>query len=202
MNKNVYERMAKLILKYYVNKNCETLQVKDCPDLQSVDLDLGVEVTRGISSDIGYMQSIVDNGILNDGLTEDEIGKLKTIGKFIEGRRTSDERQHGAIMPFHGDLQVSIIIIQNRIFEKSTKLVGNHYKKFKENYLFIYVESPIIDVDDVSDIIFGIKSLIAYEKVYFFLQNKELVEYVKKTNDLRSIKNQTQYGEVLKEFNS
>lgn len=173
MNKQQYELLAKLILKYYVSNDFDKLVLSDRPDLQSCDIDFGIEVTRGINSDQGHDADIFDKSHKNEGLSLKEISKLEKHGKVVKKVLNDKSLFHVGYFAGYGDIDVSYKDIDNAIDSKCKKY--EEYKKFKNNGIFIFIESPLIDSEDIKKYIYFNHPYINY--LFFFIHgdNQKLV---------------------------
>lgn len=193
MTKREYELLAMMILKSYIGNPYNNLALCDKPDLQADENSIGMEVTRGISSSIGHMQSIIDRGISQDGLLRCDIEKLNGLGIVHEGRMTGDGRKHVSIMPNDSDLYKSILIIIQSIIEKNNKLISGDYKRFNIEGLFIYIENPIIELGNCDVIVQNVSNRIEFGRLFFFTMAKELIEYNLENKEVKNIKDEGKY---------
>lgn len=202
LSKDDYELLAKLILTHYVSDTFNQLELKDRPDLQSDNLSIGIEVTRGISQQQGHVQSILIEGINNDGLTRDEIETLTGYGRVLKGRKTSDDKIHIVISPIYADLEKSIKDIEIAVKYKIEKF--EEYDEFSKKGIFVYSESPIIREEEIYLIFDSFdKRNYPLEYLFVFVHGDDRTLYFKNFihDKYYKIEDSGEYDKVIHDYN-
>jgi len=148
------------------------------------------------------VQSIIISGSKSDGLTKSQIARIEKMGKFIPREPGSNDRFHGGIIPHDGNLHRSSKIVLYSIGRKNDKLMGEGFKKFSENELITYIEQPIFGFENVKFIVERAKKPNNFTKIFFLLENCDLVIFSAKMQSVELIENYGRYKEVVTEFNS
>lgn len=122
------------------------------PDLQYEDMNIGVEVTRGISQDEGLFYALVHE-YFGKGYSIEEI--RKEMEKSEKNKRFSDalsmEDDHIVISPFRGSVPTSLFWerLQKRLEAKIAKL-HNGYRRFSENGLYVFTHHAVLKEEEFS----------------------------------------------------
>lgn len=173
------EILAKLILTNCVDKKNDKLKVikKERPDIQSEELNVGIEVTRAIPSIEGQANSI----------SAHNFGKNKKYNEIIENTEKYYKTFNGEINNCNGATTLSatkgLITIKSRIdcliksIKEKTSNLNEKYKVFDENHLFVYSDE-IIDDFDIIEVLKNVPLYvnnyrIKYNKIYVYCYMNE-----------------------------
>lgn len=153
-DKLYYEKYALLSLCYILGLNTNDFEQKDKPDLQSEKYSMGIEVVRAITDQDGLTQSLVQRyfgkGIPGEKVVKEVIANNKK-GKF-KGYVTSIDGVAviSSTNGFHDGALHKVRIIEK--IEKKTRKFQK-YKHFKNNGLYCFAETGILNETDYPDII-------------------------------------------------
>lgn len=156
-----YEAYAKISLIDIYNKKLISSKVigVESPDIQDDINDIGIEVTRSSTNEECITDSI-SNTFFNKGYTLDEL-KSNIDKKFKSFKGTVGRiDNYNYISSSVGLVDTNIIFdkIKTQIIIKSEKF-NNHYKKFKENDLYIFCGDSILNICDVQMIMNDLKNI-------------------------------------------
>ena len=131
--KEFYEIYAKKTLEYCYNKSWENCfdETKECPDLQSEQLDIGVEVTSSINKNERQINSLFNKYIAGQIDYQKMKNKIVFLGGYVSKFKNSV-----IVSPIEGlcDFKNHIDELVDIIVYK-TKIKLPHYKKFSK-FLF------------------------------------------------------------------
>lgn len=143
-----YEEIAKEKLACFVDERFKLLELKDKQDLQSEELDIGIEVTRCLNKEDGVTDAFDRETISSNMAVEERIGKLERMrakGKICQ----LDDGKTIAHIVFPDLLEKKKTLLQS-IKEKIVKSKG--YKKFKTNCLYLFLDWQF-DENELEEII-------------------------------------------------
>lgn len=168
---NYDECFAKLLLEQQFPDIFKDLELIDKPDLQNINLDLGIEVTTAIEKNdleldklyIGLEYNLVNN-------RKSVIKKIDSLGGKI----------HNGILEHPGRSR-NLCNIEKCICNKLKKLNDKDYKKFSKNYLFMTDQNIILE-QECSDLFNKYKLLqegykYQYQGIYIYRLGGELFEF-------------------------
>ena len=146
-----HEHYAMLSLEHCYNSDWNVFDVtKESPDLQSCDLDVGIEVTRAIISHDDGIAKTIAGTYFGKGLSTEDISDAveKYFPKFggelgSAGGCTFISHTKGIY-----DFESHKLKLTERIKSKTYKLNGN-YKIFQNNHLYIFTGSGLFEKEDV-----------------------------------------------------
>ena len=131
---NWEECYAKIVLEEVIDKNYKKLEMKDKPDLQNDDLDVGIECTISIPSNQleaeNLFSELMENKSRNPSKTKK---RIKDKGGNIQNDLLCQRRD------------VNISNIKEVVVKKLKKLNGCNYRIFKNNYLLIRDDIIILE---------------------------------------------------------
>lgn len=161
-DKHYYESYALLSLKYFWDDYSEGFENSDRPDLQNINANIGIEVVQALSEDEGMWRSKIIN--------RDETDDINAINALCEGKY---------------DIKTHIEEIIKKIEIKLKKLNKDEdgYKLFKTNALYIFAESDMIRLEDISNM------LPEIHKISIHFERKFDILFVNAVNKLFVIKN-------------
>jgi hypothetical protein len=156
-NKVYFEKYAILSLAWFVDKQLEPMLEDDenyeSPDFQSEILDIGIEVVEAINSKQGEERFIVNEyfgkGVEAQNIikeAEDRFGS-KIKGKIINVNDVAVYGHSKGLVNFSNHL----MYVQDKINLKTKKLNGN-YKRFGENWLYVFTHSSLINEHDIKSV--------------------------------------------------
>ncbi|MBR5292144.1 MAG: hypothetical protein IKU32_04415 [Clostridia bacterium] len=171
--KDYFERYALLSLQEcYDNKfSFQIFNKGESPDWYSLELSIGLEVTRAMSKSEG----------------EDEFITNKYFGKGYGGnliKKAAAKRFHKdlfkvidnvAYTVWFGDFSKYHIEAKDALVKKTKKLNGN-YNKFANNYLYIFINTGMFEADDIQRIIDMAQGELAdcavqFDQIFFNIMN-------------------------------
>lgn len=143
-NKTFFEHYARLMLIETYDPAYRGLSVSDKPDLQSAELDCGIEVTQAISETEGRCNFDVINRFKERGFGYEDI-------RFEVIRRASEQTDRPVNIPRENrlfDPDVTFNLVQERIVDKLEKLNRN-YRIYTMNGLYLFAETPLLSEFDI-----------------------------------------------------
>ena len=146
-----FEEIAKEKLACFVDERFKCLELKDKPDLQSEELDIGIEVTRCLNQEDGTTDAFDRETVSSNMTAEERIGKLERMKAKGEIRQLDDGKTIIHIV-FPDLLEKKKTLLQS-IKEKFFKSKG--YKKFKTNCLYLFLDWQF-DENELKEIINGV----------------------------------------------
>ena len=165
------ECFAKLILESFLPKEFKKLSLKDKPDLQNEDHNLGIEVTMAVDK----IDSELDR--LYIGIEYNQVRNKEQAMKKIE--KLGGKINRGILI--HPGKSRSFSNVK-RMLEKKLELLNNkNIKYFKHNYLFVIDELLIHDYEllplltefmNIQD-----KYKKKFERIYLYILWGELYEF-------------------------
>ena len=131
------ECLAKVILENCIDSKYSKLQIKDKPDLQSDELDIGVEVTVSVPQINREIERLASDISYNDNADKQYcIDRIKQLnGKY--------ESKFGIVT--HPTRTHSLKPILNAIDEKLKKVNKGGYTEFKQMELYIRDDNLILE---------------------------------------------------------
>lgn len=139
-----YEEIAKEKLACFVDERFKCLELKDKPDLQSEELDIGIEVTRCLNKKDKNNEDEED-----EGATEAFDRETISSNMPFEERKEKMQKMHASGVLYQSndgkvighclfqDSKKKMRTIRESVKEKGVKSKG--YKKFKTNCLYLFV---------------------------------------------------------------
>lgn len=166
-----HECFAKVMLEYVLSNDFNNLEIKDKPDLQNIQLNLGIEITTAEEQQDLEMEKLytsIEYNLIRD--KQKAKNKIEKLGGYIS---------NGILV--HPVRYRCLDNIKNSIFKKLKKLNGKNYKIFEHNYIFI-TESDIILKEECNDLLkeyikFQNNFSIKFEKVYIYQYGGNLFEF-------------------------
>ena len=145
-----YEIYAKKTLEYCYNKSWKNCfdETKECPDLQSEQLDVGVEVTSSINKNERQINSLFNKYIAGQIDYKKMKNKIVFLGGYVSKFKNSvivSPAEGLCDFKNHIDELVDIIVYK-------TKIKLPHYKKFSKNILYIFTGGELFNRDDINDV--------------------------------------------------
>lgn len=133
---NWEECLAKVILSKYIDRKYDKLEMKDKPDLQSKELDVGVEVTVSISQNSLELERLASDISYNKNVDKQyAMERIKQLnGKY--------EDRFGILV--HPSRTHSLTPILTALENKLKKINKAGYSKFNEMYLYIRDDNLIL----------------------------------------------------------
>lgn len=158
--KEYFEQYAKLSLALLYDNKYAALQKDERPDWQSKDLQIGLEVTQGISKYQGMVNAV-----------SQEYGNKKTPQYIIDSLQNDNTAyDNTSIGPDSFCLHI------RNAYIKKTKKLNNHYITFSSNQLYIFTFQSFLVKRDIQrcmrldlapyDINFDITFLNCQDKIY------------------------------------
>lgn len=158
--KEYFEQYAKLSLALLYDNKYAVLQKDERPDWQSKDLQIGLEVTQGISKYQGMVNAV-----------SQEYGNKKTPQYIIDALQNDNTAYNNtSIGPDSFCLHI------RNAYLKKTKKLNNHYITFSSNQLYIFTFQSFLVKRDIQrcmrldlapyDINFDITFLNCQDKIY------------------------------------
>lgn len=164
------ECFAKLMLERVITCELNNLAIVDKPDLQNVNMNIGVEVTTAVDKKDMELERLY---------TELEYGLIRNI----EGASNKINKLGGKIINgilIHPGRTRTFESIYNSFKEKVILLNSGNYSIFKHNYLFITDENLIHESELVNMIIkfesIQKKYKYSFEKVYIYIYGDKLYQ--------------------------
>lgn len=130
-----YEEIAKEKLACFVDERFKLLELKDKPDLQSEELDIGIEVTRCLNKEDGVTDAFDRETISSNMPFEERKEKMQNMHASGVLYQSNDGKVIGHCL--FQDLKKKMWTIRESIKEKGVK--SKDYKKFKTNCLYLFV---------------------------------------------------------------
>jgi hypothetical protein len=165
-NKEYFEKYAQIILSKVINKDYENLTKSERPDFHDNNTSIGLEVTQGMSTYEGNFNSFFN----------DNSGKVKTKEELLEEAKkrklTPFIHQEGKITIYSSTVDLQCVNKKKKIVSESiiTKLkkLNKHYKTFKSNELFVFVDFSYnkFDIEEIIEIINFNMYKIKFDKIY------------------------------------
>lgn len=168
---NYDECFAKLLLEQQLPDIFKDLELMDKPDLQNINLDLGIEVTTAIEKNDLELDKLyigLEYNLVND--RKSVIKKIESLGGKI----------HNGIL-VHPGRSRNLCNIEKCICNKLKKLNDKDYKKFSKNYLFMTDQNIILE-QECPDLFNNYKLLqegyeYQYQRIYIYRLGGELFEF-------------------------
>lgn len=201
-DKKYFEKYAILSLAWYVDSRLDIILLDDknyeSPDFQSELLDIGIEVVQTITAKEGEENFIV-NKYFGKGL------KAKDIIEKAEDRFGSKIK--GKISNFHGiavyshskrlvNFNIHLKLINEKVRQKTQKLNDN-YKRFRENWLYIFSHESHINEYDIKTVCgnwfnfegnsFNVIIINCIDTIYV-VSNKEIKSFELNNEELKKLK--------------
>jgi len=166
-----HECFAKVMLEYALPNDFNNLKIKDKPDLQNIELNLGIEVTTAENKkdlEMERLYTYLEYDLIRD--KQKVKNKIEHLGGSIS---------NGILV--HPVRYRDLDSIKNSILEKLNKLNGNGYQIFEHNYIFI-TESDMILENECAGLLDEYIELqnnfrIKFEKVYIYQYGGKLFEF-------------------------
>lgn len=155
-----FEEIAKEKLACFVDERFKCLELKDKPDLQSEELDIGIEVTRCLNKkdknnednkDEGATEAFCRETISSNMSFEERKTKMQKMKAYCVLYQSNDGKVIAHCVPQNPKKKMETIL--ESIEEKSVKSKG--YRKFKTNCLYLFVNMQF-DEYEIRDIIDGV----------------------------------------------
>lgn len=165
------ECFAKLMLEYVLPTEFYDLAISDKPDLQSVTLNLGIEVTTAVMKEDLELDKLYTDLEYNLVRNKEKVyKKISYLGGNISG---------GILM--HPVRYRDLSHIKKCICNKLEKLNNDGYKRFNRNYLFITDQNLILEQECI-DLLKEYKIIqnqykIKFKKIYIYLYGGKLYEF-------------------------
>lgn len=151
-NKSNFEWYAKEELCCLYDKLFTKLEKSESPDFQSHELNVGVEVTRGLDKSICEKYSIIDGNLKS----VESLKMLKEKYKNSKFKEDFDKNLgilSGGIPFFRYEQDISSIIDNLKdCIQKKTYMLNTNYVHFENNYLFIFGENGTLKLKDMEQI--------------------------------------------------
>lgn len=136
---NLHECLAKVVLENLFPDRFNDIQILDKPDLQEINHNIGIEVTRAVDQTeeeiLGLYAGIIHNQVRDKDSAIEAINKhsrsIRVNGKTIKQHLFSDGRL--SVLPGKDNFDLIIKEYQRKIDK-----LNNNYKIFDSNYLFVY----------------------------------------------------------------
>lgn len=165
------ERYARLSLIYCFDKSLSLLQKGEEPDWQSTQLGIGLEVTEALSPQDGRKRNAI-NQYFGKGMNGHDI-KQQFDKKYPEYAHHLRVIENTACFSDFYDMHPKIQQICSTIQNKTVKLNGN-YKKFKENWLYVFAPD-LFDDTDISQVLQAYQktsetNVLTYDKLFLNAQ--------------------------------
>lgn len=180
-NKRYLEIYAMLTLSKYLNLDLDIENLKERPDLQSKELDIGIEVTQAITEQDG----------LYNALYQQYFGKGYK-SKYIKKMILKNKRFTGQIYEIDGKVYIApsdetisadsyLEKLENSILKKLRKLTQG-YTLFSSNCLYLYTNTYLLKPEDIYRFFskldtsefklqFDIYYINCIDKIYLFNKN-------------------------------
>lgn len=166
-----HECFAKVMLEFALPNDFNNLKIKDKPDLQNIELNLGIEVTTAENKkdlEMERLYTYLEYDLIRD--KQKVKNKIEHLGGSIS---------NGILV--HPVRYRDLDSIKNSILEKLNKLNGNGYQIFEHNYIFI-TESDMILENECAGLLDEYIELqnnfrIKFEKVYIYQYGGKLFEF-------------------------
>lgn len=144
--KEYIEWYALLSLIYCYDENLSPLKDSKVeePDWQSEALDIGLEVTEALESDDGRKRSVINN-YFGKGL-DGNIIKNHVEKEYPEYSHFVNVVGNTACFSLYCDMIPKIEQVVAAIVSKTAKL-NEHYKKYKNNWLYVFAPDLFADFD-------------------------------------------------------
>lgn len=201
VTKEYMEQYAKLSLVYCYDERLSVLQKGEEPDWQSIELDVGIEVTEALHREDGRKRNAI-NQYFGKGLDchqlKEQFGK-----KYPEYDGQLWVLENTACFSDSYDMQDKIQQVCLAIESKTRKL-NHHYRRFRNNWLYVFLPG-LLNGADIPEIFQAYEMVnsqfpLKFDKV--FLNSHELI-YIMQPDDwigtinisddiLRQIKNEAQ----------
>lgn len=159
-----FEQYAKLSLALLYDKKYSALQKNERPDWQSKDLEIGLEVTQGISKYQGMVNAISQT-YGND-----------TPPEYIIESLQNDLAAHNTFYDLSESEPDNLCLHIRNAYIKKTKKLNNHYITYSSNQLYIFTFQSMLVKADIQqcmridlapyDINFDITFLNCQDKIY------------------------------------
>lgn len=174
----LYNELYALIKLQHIDSRFKSVSVEEklkgnmeAPDLQSSNLDYGIEVTRAYP-DYVEMEYAVLRSMGNRGKSAKEISDFidtKGLNKDLKNKIIVDDYDgHAGIFCENDCSKYHIDVIKDRLNKKNKKFMKPEFKKFKNNYLYVNCEGLLNDrdlINAVSDID------LKFDSVFFDCEN-------------------------------
>lgn len=166
-----HECFAKVMLEYVLPNDFNNLKIKDKPDLQNIELNLGIEVTTAENKkdlEMERLYTYLEYDLIRD--KQKVKNKIEHLGGSIS---------NGILV--HPVRYRNLDSIKNSILEKLNKLNGNGYQIFGHNYIFITESDMILEkecawlLDEYIKLQNNFR--IKFEKVYIYQYGGKLFEF-------------------------
>ena len=146
------EKLAFKICCKYLNLNKTNfldIELTEKPDIQTINNELGIEVTQVIQPEEGELEKFFNQ---IRGLSKQEIlfqaNKNKKLKKYIESEYIiPSDITNGVIFPVNDNLYTIINSIHNKLDKKK------FYRKLNKNILFLIIEFQFIDKNYIEEFI-------------------------------------------------
>ena len=166
-----HECFAKVMLEFALPNDFNNLKIKDKPDLQNIELNLGIEVTTAENKkdlEMERLYTYLEYDLIRD--KQKVKNKIEHLGGSIS---------NGILV--HPVRYRDLDSIKNSILEKLNNLNGNGYQIFEHNYIFI-TESDMILENECAGLLDEYIELqnnfrIKFEKVYIYQYGGKLFEF-------------------------
>lgn len=146
-----FEEIAKEKLACFVDGKFKQLELKDKPDLQSEELDIGIEVTRCLNKEDGVTDAFDRETISSNMPFEERKEKMQNMHASGVLYQSNDGKVIGHCL-FQDPIK-KMGTIRKSIKEKVFKSKG--YKKFKTNCLYLFLDWQF-DENELKEIINGV----------------------------------------------
>ncbi len=148
-NKTYFEIYAKKTLEYYYDKswkNCFSV-TEEKPDLQSDELDIGIEVTRVLQKRDGKIDSIFNDYISKNIDFERLENDINSLGGFVCKIGESTVMSHSkGLTDFQNNIDNLIYTIKKKTIEKLP-----NYKNFAKNMLYVFTSQALYTEFDIKE---------------------------------------------------
>lgn len=181
-----YEEIAKEKLACFVDERFKRLELKDKPDLQSEELNIGIEVTRCLNKKDKNKEDEED-----EGATEAFVRETFGSNMSFEERKEIMRKTHASGELYQSndgkviahcmlqDPKKKMETIRESIKEKGVKSKG--YKKFKTNCLYLFVNMSFNEYE-IRNIIGGVDDIL-FDHLFIDIEDGVYV-YSSKTQEL------------------
>ena len=172
-----FEEIAKEKLASFVDEKFKCLELKDKPDLQSEELDIGIEVTRCLNKEDGATDAFCRETISSNMLFEERTEKLERMKAKGEIHQLDDGKTiaHIVFLDLFEKKNTLLYSIKEKIFK------SKDYKKFKTNCLYLFVNMSFNEYE-IRNIIGGVDDIL-FDHLFIDIEDGVYV-YSSKTQEL------------------
>ncbi|MBE6885835.1 MAG: hypothetical protein E7486_02710 [Ruminococcaceae bacterium] len=145
--KKTEEQYALFVLKNCVDSRliADEKHKGESPDWQFDELDLGIEITKALSKEQGKRQHFAAT-FLDLETPEEKDAYLRRKPSIAE--KTVDGH-YFTYQDFRGDYECANIY---HAIERKTKLLQQGFKRYGDNWLFVFSDLPMLNEEDLKDV--------------------------------------------------